>query len=317
MTHRIAFALALTLAFASACADPPSSSCAGAEGCTCVDGQCLGELVCDAGLCVVEPVAEGGDDGAIGSSSGDEASSSSDEGSATSDGIAESGEEPGGPRFLSFGVNTTTLLQGETLVFAAVLTDPDGVDDIIGGTLLDPQTNATYGAFATSASEGAYQATLLWTDLGSIEPIEGSIEGVARTFRAEFFDTAGHVAVREVTVQLDCPGETQGLCGGQCRDFAGNENECGGCDHVCFEGESPMWPTCSGLRCYGVFPSEDLFSCADVCSSIGADCDSPPKVAEVGYVDTTNGSFNLATCEQQAPAATTISLRCWCLELLD
>ena len=46
--------------------------------------------------------------------------------------------------------------QGQTVVFTAVVTDPDGIEDLIGGTLEDPTTGGTYGAIATSASEGSY-----------------------------------------------------------------------------------------------------------------------------------------------------------------
>lgn len=42
------------------------------------------------------------------------------------------------------------------MTFSVVLTDPDGIDDLIGGTLKDPDSGSSYGAFVTEAGEGAY-----------------------------------------------------------------------------------------------------------------------------------------------------------------
>ena len=43
----------------------------------------------------------------------------------------------GAPVFLSLQTNVAKITAGESVTFTAVLTDPDGVDDIVGGTLSD------------------------------------------------------------------------------------------------------------------------------------------------------------------------------------
>lgn len=44
-------------------------------------------------------------------------------------------EPPGAPVFLSLKTNVSKITAGETVVFTAILTDPDGVADIVGGEL--------------------------------------------------------------------------------------------------------------------------------------------------------------------------------------
>lgn len=60
------------------------------------------------------------------------------------------------PVFLSFGTDVTSLTEGGTVTFTAVLTDPDGLMDLVGGTLLDAAGVARYGAFMASGGTGSY-----------------------------------------------------------------------------------------------------------------------------------------------------------------
>jgi len=146
----------------------------------------------------------------------------------------------------------------DTLILTAVLTDDDGIDDIIGGSLVDPDSGASYGAFQTSASEGSYQLTLSWGALNAVDPIDFS-SSASRRLQARFFDVAGHEAAQSVTVTLTCNGgpacdgscgaarcsdgqctssdgypdsNQWGICGGVCRDLATN-NDCGACNATC------------------------------------------------------------------------------------
>ena len=63
----------------------------------------------------------------------------------------ECGMSDAAPRILMINTNTKTIDERAMLVITAVVTDPDGVDDLIGGALTAPEGEATYGAFATSA----------------------------------------------------------------------------------------------------------------------------------------------------------------------
>ncbi|MBI3180038.1 MAG: hypothetical protein HYZ27_10280, partial [Deltaproteobacteria bacterium] len=65
-----------------------------------------------------------------------------------------------GPAFSSFDTNLTVLNETQTLVFSATLTDPDGVSDVAGGTLVDPLLGGAYGAFVAAASAGSYTLSL-------------------------------------------------------------------------------------------------------------------------------------------------------------
>jgi hypothetical protein len=47
----------------------------------------------------------------------------------------------------------------ESITFTAVLTDPDGIDDLIGGSLTNADGSIQYGAFVTSGQEGSYSLT--------------------------------------------------------------------------------------------------------------------------------------------------------------
>jgi hypothetical protein len=79
------------------------------------------------------------------------------------------------PVILLLATNTDTLTQSdrESLTFSVVVTDPDGIDDIIGGTLEDPD-GGTYGAFISSAEEGSYTISL------EVRPDEGPVANGAR-----------------------------------------------------------------------------------------------------------------------------------------
>jgi len=153
------------------------------------------------------------------------------EGEGEGEGPAEGeGEgDPAAPRILSFDTNVDRLTAGESVTFTAVVTDPDGIEDLIGGSLQDPDSGATYGAFATSAGEGAYSATLSWGELHQVRPIEFAVD-TARAFEAVFFDVAGSRATSRIEVTLHCEGE--GACDGACRDLT-TTADCGRCDNRC------------------------------------------------------------------------------------
>lgn len=115
--------------------------------------------------------------------------------------------DPDGPAIVSFVANTDTLVEtSDVLTVSAVLTDPDGVDDIIGGQLFDADAGTAYGAFATSAQEGAYAITLTW---GQLVQARHDLPGpwarpVPLHLRGSFFDQAAHEASRDLAIDLAC-----------------------------------------------------------------------------------------------------------------
>lgn len=117
------------------------------------------------------------------------------------------------PVFLSFGTNVTSATEGDSVVFTAVLTDPDGIDDLIGGSLTSADGTVQYGSFATSGQEGSYSITVTWDALNQVESISFGTMG-SRELRAVFFDVAGNMVERTTTLQLTCGGLA--ACDGEC-----------------------------------------------------------------------------------------------------
>lgn len=109
------------------------------------------------------------------------------------------------------------------------MTDPDGIDDLIGGTLLSP-SGASYGAFATSAAEGSYEIRLTYDQIRPVDPLASTPKGGAkRTFMAEFYDQAGHKVQQSLDVNMACDLPTAGICNDACYDFVNGTQYCGSC----------------------------------------------------------------------------------------
>jgi hypothetical protein len=136
------------------------------------------------------------------------------------------------PRFITFNTNVRRITEGQTVRFTAVVTDPDGIDDLIGGTLRDEVSANTYGSFTTSAAEGSYQLELTWDEIDRVRAINFTDE-LERVFEAEFFDVAGNRTTQTIAVTLFCDdGPLAGACDGDCRSFTSRSN-CGACDNAC------------------------------------------------------------------------------------
>ncbi|MFT5993760.1 MAG: hypothetical protein ACI82G_002765, partial [Bradymonadia bacterium] len=136
------------------------------------------------------------------------------------------------PRFITFDTNVRRITDGESVRFTAVVTDPDGIDDLIGGTLRDPVSGSTYGSFSTSAAEGSYQIELSWADIHFVRPID-LVDTEPRIFEAQFFDTAANLVSREMSIELYCDGGDAGAaCEGSCTRID-NTSRCGSCELSC------------------------------------------------------------------------------------
>ncbi|MBW1811394.1 MAG: hypothetical protein JRJ87_24610 [Deltaproteobacteria bacterium] len=169
------------------------------------------------------------------------------------------------PMILSFGTNVSDITEGESVTFTAVVSDPDGIDDLIGGALKSPDGTVVYGAFATSAQEGAYTLTITWNAVDQAQSIEFTGEDT-RTFLAEFFDISGHTVVEQVTIQLYC--DTGAACDGKCVDLSTSSNNCGACRHAC-----AVAGGCSSGACYEWSSCTEVGdTCDDICASEGRTC---------------------------------------------
>jgi hypothetical protein len=181
-------------------------------------------------------------------------------------------------------------------------------------------TGNSYGSFTAAASAGSYSLTLPWDQINVLTAINATPLGVDRVFRAEFFDMAGHKAVREVTVKLRCNPKGSSLeyacCNGASvlvnrHPFGSSYEACGTCDHNCQQ-KPPTWGSnvhCSDFRCEWTGQSTTPVSCDTYCASVSAHCTDPTKYSfddNLGFAQYSNGTTTthvlLYTCAQLPPA---------------
>ena len=174
----------------------------------------------------------------------------------------------GAPFFLSFSTNVGEITDGESVVFTATLSDPDGVEDIVGGTLFTKNGAFSYGPFVAAGQEGTYSISVSWSAIDQVETIEFEDGSIERVFHAEFFDMSGKSASKDTSITLSCEGG--GACDGACKDFQSDGEHCGTCGFSCEEG-------CDDAMCVPTFgecikKSDGFASCAEYCQSEGEQC---------------------------------------------
>ncbi len=204
------------------------------------------------------------------------------------------------------------MTRGETVIISAVVTDPDGINDLIGGSLTDPTGHSTYGVFATSASEGAYSLTVSWSDFNHVSVIE-FVNQEHRDAVMHFFDAEGHETKQTLSVTLHCDGAGGSACGGECKDLQTDENNCGRCNTQCVGGctvgaclprlEPAGAPSdnrsCDTACAKMKTPNGRALSCAAECPSANA------TVAGVATYRWQHNDWNkpVTTCDQNVPPA--------------
>lgn len=176
----------------------------------------------------------------------------------------------GGPMFLSFSANVATLTQDESVTFTAILTDPDGVGDIVGGSLRSTDESLEFGPFVAAGQPGTYSISLSWAQIHQTDPIEFDAAS-PRAFRAVFFDQGSHKATEDASVELVCAGGA--ACGGVCTDLAVDGLNCGTCGLTCDGGEDACDSgACAPSLSRCVNFDEGLATCSAVCQSAGETC---------------------------------------------
>lgn len=175
---------------------------------------------------------------------------------------------PGAPVFLSLQTNVSMFTAGESVIFTAVLTDPDGVDDIVGGTLSNDDGAIGYGPFVAAGQEGTYSITLSWDAVHQADAIQFEGADLVRAFRAEFYDQAGNKVTKAVDLTLTC--EEGSACDGVCIDIMTDAEHCGSCAGMCDGGCdagkcAPKWGECINI-------DSGFDTCSIYCTSIGESC---------------------------------------------
>ncbi len=213
---------------------------------------------------------------------------------------------PDAPIILTFNVNTIEMDRFDSLIFSAVVTDPDGIQDLIGGTLSDPGSIGTYGAFATAAAEGAYTLTLTWDAIHAVRPIYTGEGGGMRTFRAEFFDVSGNRVQKELQVRLQCSIDPSfAVCGGDCADLSSDWQHCGACDAEVPDGEcengqmacSPDTTRC-GDSCVVIdWDEENCGECGFSCAAEAASRGATLLGCDLGWCEMVFSSTDPVSCD--------------------
>ena len=222
---------------------------------------------------------------------------------------------PESPIFQSLSASPTDVGMSGTTI-SAIVTDPQGISDLAGGTVIDKSTGTTYGAFGTPGGQGTFVFTLTWTAMNDITPIDdmaGSRE--ARTITARFFDNEGNTVSQDLTLKLACDVDTQSACSGTCFDLTDNSNNCGSCGYVCKSNATLGLnaATCATSLCTSVQESTNRVSCTDLCAASGATCSTTCTDTNLStgglavYNDTTSGLFADSLGCTAVPAATDTS----------
>jgi hypothetical protein len=282
-----------------------SSECDDTERCTrrvCTEfvPECAKDGDCeDGGICDVDTCVECVSDGDCSGTDVCEDNSCESGGPGPSEGEGDQPPpppppDPEAPRILNISSNVTSITENGVIRISVIVTDPQGIENVIGGNLFDPQNNATYGSFATSAAEGAYEIDVSWSEINTVRTIS-FITDAQRTLRARFFDVEGNESFGDVTVDLGCDGEPacQGRCaaldcGGTCETNlnGGFGASCGACGEVCDTG------ACSG--------GTPVLGYGATCS-----CEELPGVVEQcsgGCTSVSGGAAGCGACGKMCPA---------------
>ncbi|NOY92337.1 MAG: hypothetical protein GXP55_14170 [Deltaproteobacteria bacterium] len=227
-------------------------------------------------------------------------------------------------------MSSTSLSPDAPVTITAVVTDPDGIEDLIGGELFDVASGAVYGSFMTAAGEGAYSLVVTWDQADAMTTIDAPGAGASRDLRARFFDTAGNTAEQDIALLLRCQddgsvsacgGRCDGTarCGSSCVDTTSNDNNCGACDFRCVDPSPEYAARCTNSVCTWSAQGRVRQSCDALCTSQGGEC--LPGSPEARYCRSScSSSFYTYPDCGAVPAATSMasgsgdfnSLQCEC-----
>lgn len=217
-----------------------------------------------------------------------------------------SGSGNSAPEILDFSANSGRVTEGDRLVFTAMVTDADGLDDIVGGSL-ESGSGGSYGSFQATGN-GSYELALDWSELDTVQEVEFQDEE-ERSFTARFYDADGKEATAKTKVTLYCEGSS--ACAGSCVDLSEDPNNCGACSNRCegfSAGNYNISATCDAGACLA--PSEcvtDLEqNCTEICAASGMSCATSESVS--GIVLRLNGEGGPVDCDDWR--GTTTTTRC-------
>lgn len=175
------------------------------------------------------------------------------------------GNDPGAPIIVTLDANVTLVTPTQPMTISVIVTDPDGVDDVIGGQLQTENGDVVLGTFQSAADEGAYTLTISYADFGVAELIEFAPGPVGRTLRVEFFDESANSSRETLNFQLGCDEPGEAMCDDACvvAECHPTLFPCAG-GQVCFAGsciEGPTGRDSAGQNCF----VEQPLACEHLC----------------------------------------------------
>ena len=182
--------------------------------------------------------------------------------------------DPEAPRVLELFANAERLEEQGIVTITAQVTDPNGLEDIIGGVLEDDSTGAVYLPF-TQISEGTFAAVVTWDEVDAAEPIVFEFSG-SRIYRATFVDQAGHEGIATIVLPFYCDPlvdgvsyEHWGVCGdGACRRL-GTDLDCEGCGNAC---DACIDASCLTVEWTECVTGATTADCNESCANAGGQC---------------------------------------------
>lgn len=161
------------------------------------------------------------------------------------------------PEILEVMVSSDNLSEGEALTVTALVTDPDGLDDIVGVSLRAADNSATY-IFLDQISQGTFRVAVTWDDIHAVTPIEFETDQILET-AVQAVDSMGNTDQDFLSTTLTCRGDV--ACDGSCTTLGTSEN-CGSCGDTCTR---PAY--CSENQCI------ENTTCGNNIVDLGEQCD--------------------------------------------
>jgi hypothetical protein len=124
-------------------------------------------------------------------------------------------------------VNPPFLEPGDaSAVITAFVTDPQGIQDVVGGTLAQVGGRDIAVFAATAPGSATYTCPLSWNSANTAEPLNFAVDGGSRPYRVKFFDQAGNVTAEDVTIGFQCPAPGGPIRNGVCDQLCTQPTDC-------------------------------------------------------------------------------------------
>jgi hypothetical protein len=151
-----------------------------------------------------------------------------------------------GPVVTSLVTDQEVFAVHEHITFTVMVEDPDGVDDVVRGTLTGSDASIVYGNFVHGDGD-QWEHVATWTSFADVARLSvGSLEVWAR-----FEDIDGNVGARKLDLEIcgdsydddryqECDADS-------CVDTRDDDDHCGDCYSYCASGYSCEFGECCGI----------------------------------------------------------------------